>query len=611
MNRRALLKLLAAMPFVPVVWPPFSTRARTAARSPMSPGPRVRPSDPDWPSFESWEMLKQQVGGGLIRVQSPLAACQSAPDSAACQAVLKDLQNPYFIGDEPGATQTTGWLDGWTSTPSAYAVAARNTADVVAAVNFARVHNLRLVVKGGGHSYQGTSSAADSLLIWTRAMKNITLHDAFIPAGCSGKLAPHAAVTIDAGAMWMDAYNAVTTVGGRYVQGGGCATVGVAGLIQSGGFGSFSKSYGMAAAGLMEAEVVTADGVVRTANAYTHPDLFWAIKGGGGGTFGVVTKVTLRTRELPAFFGRVQATIKACSDEAFRRLIGRFVAFYSESLFNSQWGESITFRSDNTFLITMSYQGSDQQEPRKVWQPFFDWVARTPQDFNIVSAPYLGTMPARNYWDAGYREKNHPGAVRIDPRPGSSATHVWWASTQEEVGIYVHGYESMWLPASLLQNDQRSRLVDALFASTRYWEVFLHFNKGLAGAPVEAIAAAADTAMNPAVLNAFTLVIIAGGKPLAYPGIPGHEPDPTVARSDARAIGRSMDELRKIVADPGSYVSEGNFYERAWQRAYWGANYPRLKIVKTKYDPEGLFFVHHGVGSEGWSADGFRRVAGA
>src|ERR1700738_2376035 len=97
----------------------------------------------------------------------------------------------------------------------------------------------------------------------------------------------------------MQVYDAVTTRGGRYVQGGGCATVGVAGLIQSGGFGSFSKNYGMAAAALLEAEIVTADGAVRTANACTNPDLFWAIKGGGGGSFGVVTKLTLRTRDLP------------------------------------------------------------------------------------------------------------------------------------------------------------------------------------------------------------------------------------------------------------------------------------------------------------------------
>jgi FAD/FMN-containing dehydrogenase len=111
----------------------------------------------------------------------------------------------------------------------------RNTADVVTAVNFAREHTLRLVVKGGGHSYQGTSSAADSLLIWTRAMQTITLHDAFVAQGCAGTQPPQPAVTIDAGAMWMDVYHAVTTVADRYVQGGGCATVGVAGLIQSGG----------------------------------------------------------------------------------------------------------------------------------------------------------------------------------------------------------------------------------------------------------------------------------------------------------------------------------------------------------------------------------------
>ena len=142
------------------------------------------------------------------------------------------------------------------------------------------------------------------------------------PKGCAGKQAPQPAVTVGAGAIWAQAYDAVTTKGGRYVQGGGCTTVGVAGLIQSGGFGSFSKNYGLAAAALLEAEVVTADGAVRIANACTHPDLFWGLKGGGGGSLGVVTRVTLRTRELPEYFGGVFGTIQAKSDAAFRKLIG-------------------------------------------------------------------------------------------------------------------------------------------------------------------------------------------------------------------------------------------------------------------------------------------------
>jgi FAD/FMN-containing dehydrogenase len=56
-------------------------------------------------------------------------------------------------------------------------------------------------------------------------------------------------------------------------------------------------------------------------------------------------------------------------------------------------------------------------------------------------------------------------------------------------------------------------------------------------------------------------------------------------------------------------VSESNFFNASWQQAYWGDHYPRLRGVKKKYDPEGLFFVHHGVGCEEWSADGFTRIA--
>jgi FAD/FMN-containing dehydrogenase len=184
---------------------------------------------------------------------------------------------------------------------------------------------------------------------------------------------------------------------------------------------------------------------------------------------------------------------------------------------------------------------------------------------------------------------------------------MWWAGNQGEVGFYLYGYESAWLPASLLEKEEQKRLVAALFASSRHWRVSLHFNKGLAGAPPDTLAAARDTAMNPAVVDAFALAIIAGGGPPAYPGIPGHQPDLIAARKNAAEIDQAMDELRKIVPDAGSYVSESNYFERSWQRSFWGPSYARLLQVKTKYDPTGLFFVHHGVGSEEWSADGFTR----
>ena len=73
-------------------------------------------------------------------------------------------------------------------------------------LNFGRDHKLRLVVKGGAHSYQGTSNAADSLLIWTRKMNKVTLHDSFVGKGCLGKMTPVPAVTAEAGAVWVDLY---------------------------------------------------------------------------------------------------------------------------------------------------------------------------------------------------------------------------------------------------------------------------------------------------------------------------------------------------------------------------------------------------------------------
>jgi hypothetical protein len=109
---------------------------------------RVRPGDAAWPSEASWDRLRRDVGGRLLEVRSPLQDCLEAPDGAACRDLFEGLRNPYFIGDHVGLTQTSGWVDAWTSAPSAYAVAARRTEDVVAAVNFARDNNLRLVVKG-------------------------------------------------------------------------------------------------------------------------------------------------------------------------------------------------------------------------------------------------------------------------------------------------------------------------------------------------------------------------------------------------------------------------------------------------------------------------------
>jgi FAD/FMN-containing dehydrogenase len=401
----------------------------------------------------------------------------------------------------------------------------------------------------------------------------------------------------------MDLYRAVTTEGGRYVQGGGCMTVGVAGLVQSGGFGVFSKGFGTAAAGLLEAEVITADGRVRVVNPRNDPDLFWALKGGGGGTFGVITRLTLRTHELPKWFGYAAGSIRARSDQAFKRLIAHFISFYRDQLFNPHWGEQVKIGPDNSLEISMTSQGLDDAQAKEIWRPFFDWVNASPADF-IVAAPFwVGVRNARDWWAVEGKPDMIP-----DTREGAPGGRAWSRGDQGEVGIFLHGYDSLWLPASLLQDSRQQALADALFAASRHKLLRVFTNKGLAGAPPEVIATARETATNPAMVDAFALVIIADGHGIAYPGLAPTTTDPATARKDAHDIDLAAAELRRLVPNAGSYVSESNYFNRAWQTEYWGRNYSRLRAIKAAYDPDGLFFVRHGAGSEAWSDDGFTRL---
>lgn len=606
--RRQFLKVLGSLPLA------YSTglvdRASARPGKPIADRAfrRVRPSDPQWPAPAKWQRLKAALKGELIEVRSPLKDCAGTGSTdAPCAKLFKDLKNPYFIGDHPGLTQTLGWADAWTSQPSVYAVAAESAADVAAAVNFAREHKLRLAIRGGGHSTFGNSAAPDSLLIWTRRMNRIEMHDAFVGQGCAGKTPAKPAVSVGAGCIWMHVYQAVMARGGRYVQGGSCATVGVAGLVQSGGFGSFSKKFGTTAGSLLEAEIVTADGRVLIANACTNPELFWGLKGGGGGSLGVVTRLTLETHTLPATLGICAMTIRAASDGAFRKLIERVVAFYAETLLNPNWGEKISIRPDRTIEVNMVAQGLGEGQMRATWRPLLDWIRATPE-LSLANEPRIAAIPGRQVYDPAVQKT--VGLVLADDRPGAPPANVFWTGDQAEAGQFIHAYHSAWMPVSLMKERNQDRIVQTLYAAAQHSAVHLHCSKGLAGAPAEAIARAKDTAMNPAVLDAFALLTVASYGEPQYPGIAGRAPDLELARARVKAVNAAIAEIYKLVpkARAGAYVAESNYFDPNWQQSYWGSNYPRLQAVKKSYDPDNLFFVHNGVGSENWSSDGFSSV---
>jgi len=526
-----------------------------------------KPSEPCWPSAAEWNTLRGQLAGQLVQPGAPVESA-----------------NPFALQDDVAATQSRGWIDAWTRAASPYAVVAENANDIAAAVRFASAHHIRIAIKGTGHDYLGRSTNADALLIWTHHMRAIDVSDAFVQHGCSVPAVP--AVTVGAGTRWIEAYRAVSVDHGRYVQGGGCTSVGVAGgFLQGGGFGSWSKEFGVAAGSLLEAEVVTADGAIRIANACSEPDLYWALRGGGGGTFGVVTRVTLATYPLPATFGVARGKITAKTDAAYRRLLDHFLAFYRERLDNEHWGESIQVRGDNVLRISMSSQGLSQAETDEAWQPFRAWLASDP---DLVVELAVQSFPSNAMWNAQVLHQVAPDAIALDDRAGADPNAYWWAGDAEQVGAYWYAYVSRWIPQATFADP---RLAVALFEGSRHWSIELHFNKGLAGGSPAALARSRATALNPDALAASALMITGafGAKPAL---------DRSEGERARAGVAAAVAPLEALIPEAGSYANEGDYFERDWQRRFWGASYARLLAIKRAYDPTNLFTCHHCVGSE-------------
>jgi FAD/FMN-containing dehydrogenase len=567
---------------------------------------RCQPNQPCWPAASAWSNLNKQVHGRLIQPVQPIAACEADANSPACTTAIKNIHNPYYIESNPGATQSQGWMNAWKNSPSVYAVAAQSANDVAAAVKFARKYHLKVVVKGTGHDYLGRSNGADSLLIWTHNMRQIQINDRFIPSGCHDKQGIPA-ITVSAGTRWLEAYGEVTTRHHRYVQGGGCATVGAAGgFPQGGGFGSFSKNFGTGAAGILQAEIVTANGEIVTANRCQNQDLFWAIRGGGAGTFGVVTRLTLKTHPLPDNFGSLQGTITAKNDAAYKKLIEEFLKFYREKLNNEHWGEQFSFHPDNTIKLAMVFQGLNKNQVQEIWIPFKKWIQEHAEEYTFTDN--IIVMPARHWWDYRYLEKHYPQYITFNTENDAQPGQFWWTSNSNEVSKYWYTYQSWWLPLALLDNDHIKQLGETFYKASRLTSATLHINKGLAGGSPEAIRQTAATATNPSVNNAAGLIIMSAGSNTVYPGVKGQSPDLNDAAIASQKVTQAMQLFVQAAPEAGTYVNEADYFQKDWQKAFWGNNYQRLLAIKKKYDPDGIFYCHHCVGSELWTRNGMCRV---
>ena len=200
-----------------------------------------------------------------------------------------------------------------------YAVNASKASDYHSTIDFVQRFNLRLTIRNTGHDYNAKSSGAGAVAIWTHHMKSIEILD-YNSISYTGK-----AMRMGAGVQAIEAYEAAHAQG-LVVVGGNCPTVGIAGgYTQGGGHGPLASKFGLGADQVLEWEVVTGANEHLWASPTNNSDLYWALSGGGGGTFGVVLSVTTKAySDMPSSASNLSFTNQGVSQEAYYEAIETF-----------------------------------------------------------------------------------------------------------------------------------------------------------------------------------------------------------------------------------------------------------------------------------------------
>ncbi|KAG6908846.1 hypothetical protein DXG01_003012 [Tephrocybe rancida] len=260
----------------------------------------------------------------------------------------------------PSLCLRNGTMCGQGNTPL-FAVLAESAGDIQAGVKFARANNLRLAVKASGHDFLGRSTAKDSLLISTHKLKNITFTDSFY-VGSNHK---GSVITVGSGVTLSEIYTASGAIGKIVVGGTASTVVAAGGYVQGAGHSATSPLLGLAADNCHELQVVLANGTLVTVNEVENSDLFWAIRGGGAGSWGVIVSATFQT--FPTFNAAMSLmTVSALNFD----LMGRVIAAHAQHIFD--WD---SFHAGQYFYLTaetkISINGTSTLGPKLELTTFF------------------------------------------------------------------------------------------------------------------------------------------------------------------------------------------------------------------------------------------------
>ncbi|KAI0263997.1 hypothetical protein BC834DRAFT_885007 [Gloeopeniophorella convolvens] len=526
-----------------------------------------------------WHKLAGEVEGRLYAGEPFSAPCFNSFGSDECRAIQAGYGDDIFRSQHFGAYVNTNWETcqatghicllnstdptdvaptlppnrcSLGSVPGRY-IDVRKPDDVSTAFRFSRKTGIPLVVKNTGHDYKGRSSAPDTLALWTHNLKNISYNPEYTPEGCSG---PQPAVTVGAGVQWGEAY-AFSEAHNITLVGGSDKGVGVVGgWLQGGGHGALTNTMGMGVDRALEFKVITPDGKYRTVNACQNEDLFFALRGGGGGTFGVVLEATILAS--PPVNLQVALVTWDTPDLVRTASLWAILVENAERWAGEGWGAFVT--GESVLYLTPVL---DAASAAASMRPLIDFgkqlqAAGVPgAAVNVLEFPswgtFFNTFADTNSADIGM---NLALASRLVPHANFAN-----ATAREE------------LLGALLTAHARAPGLRFLVS------------------PPTSFPGDGSTSVTPAWRDSvyhITLVQTWGWNATIEE-----------KRAEYRKASNAIQPLRDITPD-ATYSNEADVYEPNHEVAFWGEHYPKLLEIKHKYDPDHLLDCWHCVG---WDAN--------
>ncbi|PQE21481.1 FAD binding domain-containing protein [Rutstroemia sp. NJR-2017a BBW] len=560
----------------------------TSHSSPTNAQCRCFPGDTCWPSSAKWDLLNKTVEGRLIATIPIASPCHDtfpgiSFDADKCAEIQANWPRPEFhdgtthspmaaffanMSCDPFTPRDAQCITG-TYVP--YAVNASGVTDYRSTLAFATENNIRLVIRNTGHDYMGKSTGAGALALWTHHIKDRSILDYRSPA-YMGK-----AMKIGAGVQASEA-QATANAEGYVVVEGDCPTVGIAGgYTQGGGTSPLASKFGLAADQVLEWEVVTGTGELLTATPSQHSDLYWALAGGGGGTYGVVLSMTVKLHRNMPTAGATLSFIEP--SEKYWDVVKTFLVNMPEVL---KAGATLYWQilPGNMFYMPQSYfPNGTAEDLERLLQPTLRALNQSniPYGKNTLPSTLLEALLSINTLVAAFNSVNFPEFQNA------------FFTLNPDMNITELNIGGSLIPRSLVASDtSATSLVSAI-------KSILNNGGILAGVSM-------DVSRPPTFQNAAH----PGWRSslfLAFLGTIYDRANMTANVLGRKTVTNVLDPaLEKLTSNAAAYLNEADFNQPNWQQVFYGTNYAKLLSIKNKYDPAGIFWGPTVVGSEAWAA---------